>query len=57
MMMKRLFLSAAVALGLQSVPAMAQDAETLADVRQELTVLFVEVQKLKRELSTTGAVR
>jgi len=53
-MMKRLFLSAALALGLQSVPAMAQDAETLADVRQELTVLFVEVQKLKRELSTTG---
>ncbi len=36
------------------VAAQAQDAETLADVRQELTVLNVEVQKLRRELSTTG---
>ena len=35
--------------------AMAQDrAETLADIRQELNILFVEIQKLKRELSTTG---
>ncbi len=34
----------------------AQDrAQTLADIRQDLTVLHVEVQKLKRELSTTGA--
>ena len=34
----------------------AQDrAQTLADIRQELTVLNVEVQTLKRELSTTGA--
>lgn len=32
----------------------AQDQQTLADVRQELAVLYVEVQKLKRELSTTG---
>jgi tol-pal system protein YbgF len=32
-------------------------AETLADIRQELSVLFVEVQKLKRELSTTGGVQ
>ncbi|MEY8830331.1 tol-pal system protein YbgF [Sedimentitalea sp. XS_ASV28] len=32
----------------------AQDQQTLADIRQELTVLYVEVQKLKRELSTTG---
>jgi len=29
--------------------------QTLADIRQELSVLYVEVQKLKRELSTTGA--
>lgn len=34
--------------------SLAQD-ETLADIRQELQVLFVEVQKLKRELSTTGS--
>ncbi len=35
-------------------PAVAQDSATLADIRQELTVLYVEMQKLKRELSTTG---
>lgn len=33
--------------------AQSQD-ETLADIRQELTVLNVEIQKLKRELSTSG---
>ena len=33
----------------------AQDQQTLADIRQELTVLYVEVQRLKREMSTTGA--
>lgn len=33
----------------------AQDAQTLADIRQELTVLNVEIQQLRRELSTTGA--
>ncbi len=36
--------------------ALAQDRkQTLADIRQELSVLYVEVQRLKRELSTTGA--
>lgn len=29
--------------------------ETLADIRQELSILHVEIQKLKRELSTTGS--
>ncbi|MEY8097055.1 tol-pal system protein YbgF [Falsihalocynthiibacter sp. S25ZX9] len=33
--------------------AAAQD-QTLADIRQELSVVYVEIQKLKRELSTTG---
>ena len=34
----------------------AQDrAETLADIRQELSVLYVDIQRLNRELSTTGA--
>lgn len=34
----------------------AQDREqTLADIRQELNVLFVEIQKLKREFNTTGS--
>lgn len=36
------------------VPGLAQEAQTLADIRQELTVLNVEIQKLRRELSTTG---
>lgn len=35
--------------------AAAQQDRTLADIRQELTVLYVEMQRLKRELSTTGA--
>lgn len=35
--------------------ARAQDAQTLADIRQEMSMLFVEVQRLRRELSTTGA--
>lgn len=34
----------------------AQDKQTLADIRQELTVLYVEVQRLRTELSTTGGV-
>ncbi len=46
----------ALALVLMPLSLTAQDrAETLADIRQELTVLHVEVQKLRRELSTTGA--
>ena len=36
-------------------PLAAQDrAQTLADIRQELSVLWVEIQNLRRELSTTG---
>lgn len=36
-------------------PAMAQDREqTLADIRQELSVLYVEIQRLKQELVTTS---
>ena len=42
---------------LVALPVAAQDrTQTLADIRQELTVLHVEMQKLKRELSTTGGV-
>lgn len=36
-------------------PLAAQESQTLADIRQEMSVLFVEVQRLRRELSTTGA--
>ncbi|WP_292284773.1 tetratricopeptide repeat protein [Marivita sp.] len=35
-------------------PVAGQAQETLADIRQDMSVLFVELQKLKRELSTTG---
>lgn len=46
------FLSLALVTG-----AHAQDRnQTLADIRQELSVLYVEIQNLKRELSTTGGV-
>jgi len=40
---------------LSPLPAVAQE-QTLADIRQELTVLFVDVQRLRRELSTTGGL-
>ena len=37
-------------------PGIAQEQDqTLADIRQELTVLHVEIQRLKREMSTTGS--
>ena len=45
---------AALALSL-AVPAAAQDAATLADMRQDLAGIYVELQRLKRELSTTGS--
>ncbi|MEM9854335.1 MAG: tol-pal system protein YbgF [Pseudomonadota bacterium] len=32
----------------------AAQEDTLADIRQELAILFVELQRLKQELSTTG---
>ncbi|MDU8927297.1 tol-pal system protein YbgF [Alisedimentitalea sp. MJ-SS2] len=54
--MRGMFKVVAVATMLTAGAGFAQDkAETLADIRQELTVLYVELQKLKRELSTTGA--
>lgn len=49
-------LAVILALGLAApVAAQSTQAETLADIRQELNVLFVEIQKLKREQSTTGS--
>lgn len=54
--MRRLLgIVAIVALFGGAVPGVAQDKQTLADIRQEMSVLYVEVQKLKRELSTTGS--
>lgn len=53
--MRRVVFAVAVTLALgAAAPAGAQDRQTLADIRQELSVLFVEIQRLKRELSTTG---
>lgn len=49
-------LALGIALMPQVAPAQdAQNAQTLADIRQEMSMLFVEVQRLRRELSTTGA--
>ncbi len=55
--MRRVILGLVVAaFGMGPVSASAQaNTETLADIRQELSVLYVELQKLKRELNTTGA--
>ncbi|NDR55968.1 tol-pal system protein YbgF [Aliiruegeria sabulilitoris] len=40
------------------LPLAAQDnSQTLADIRQELSVLHVELQQLTRELSTTGGAQ
>lgn len=50
------FVMAAMVLPALPGQAVAQDrTQTLADIRQELSVLYVEIQRLKRELSTTGA--
>lgn len=45
----------AAILALPAFPAAAQDRDrTLADIRQELQVLFADLQSLRRELNTTG---
>ncbi|GAA6208140.1 tol-pal system protein YbgF [Cognatishimia sp. WU-CL00825] len=42
--------------GVSPLATVAQTKEeTLADIRQQLSILYVDVQRLKRELSTTGA--
>ncbi len=50
-MIRRALFASLVALA--GVPAVAQDAQTLADIRQELATVYVSMQELKRELSTT----
>lgn len=53
----RLTVLAAVLAAAIPATGFAQDrAQTLADIRQQLSVLYVELQGLKRELSTTGPV-
>ena len=46
----------ALAIVLAPLPGLAQQEETLADIRQQLTALYVDVQRLRRELSTTGGL-
>ncbi|KUP92372.1 tetratricopeptide repeat protein [Tritonibacter horizontis] len=53
--MRQILLSTALVVA-GALPSVAQERDqTLADIRQELTVLHVEIQRLNRELSTTGA--
>lgn len=44
-----------VVLALAAGTNVAAQDQTLADIRQDLTLLNIEIQRLKRELSTTGA--
>jgi tol-pal system protein YbgF len=51
----RRVLALALCLGTLAPAAVAQDrTQSLADIRQELSVLFVELQRLRAELNTTG---
>ena len=59
MRFKSPFIAALVAalVAIAPLAAPAQDnTQTLADIRQELTVLYVELQRLGTELNTTGGV-
>lgn len=57
-MMLRVALSLVVCTALALPLAAQQDrTQTLADIRQELSVLFVELQRLQRELNTTGGAQ
>jgi len=51
-------LSVLAVLAALAVPVHAQEArdETLADIRQQLSILYVDIQRLRTELSTTGGL-
>ncbi|MEM9342126.1 MAG: tol-pal system protein YbgF [Pseudomonadota bacterium] len=51
----RLLTAFAVLLAWASAATATDREQTLADIRQELSVLYVEIQTLRRELSTTGS--
>lgn len=53
--MRHFIASVAIAIAVSPVGAVAQDTQTLADIRQELSVLSVELTKLRREMNTTGS--
>lgn len=55
--MRRTLLASLLALALPVSAAAQGQSQTLADLRQELAVLYVELQNLKRELSTTGGAQ
>ncbi|WP_093968550.1 tol-pal system protein YbgF [Actibacterium lipolyticum] len=50
-------LSVCLSLGATGAGFAQSSDETLADIRQQLSVLYVDVQRLKRELSTTGGAQ
>lgn len=54
-MMARVMAATTAVVVLMAGGVSGQTQQTLGDIRQELTVLHVEIQRLKRELSTTGA--
>ena len=45
-----------IALGFAAPAAAVAQDQTLADIRQQLTALYVDLQRLRVELSTTGAL-
>jgi len=45
-----------LSLMLATTPVVAQDAGTLADIRQQLSSLYSDITRLKTELTTTGAL-
>ncbi len=55
--MRKFLLAGIVAMVLPLVPAAAQTrAETLADIRQQLSSLYVDIQSLRSELTTSGGL-
>lgn len=59
-MLKRALICGVLAFGIggiqlpQAAFAQTEQTQTLADIRQELSVLYFEIQRLRLELSTTG---
>ena len=53
-MRRYLFVLTMVMIGVPALAPAQDRSDTLADIRQELSVLYVELRKLRRELSTTG---
>lgn len=54
-MIRRLVFAIAIALA-SPIGVSAQEQETLADIRQQLSALYIDVQNLRSELSASGAL-